>query len=307
MTYATEPANVTAYLQQLRAELADLAPDERDDLLAEVEASLLESAGDEPLDAQFGPPAAFAADLRASAGLPPAPAVKRRRTLDWRPALDRAKTLAPIWWALRGYVAVAAFALAGHQGWFPSQTAVPRLGGSPAFSAAVIGAAVLVSIAIGLLARVPRSLALAGNAVLLAALIPVAVHLAQRGEATTRYVYAQAVAAPTEGLAYYGNPVTNIYPYDRTGRLLHDVRLYGADGHPLNIGKPGADPTRRSVETSSGPALNAFPIRYFDPGTGKVTRPDAGPHVLAPPITTAPLSAAGDAPRRPARHAAPHR
>jgi uncharacterized membrane protein len=75
MTAATAglPANVSAYLAQLRAELEDLAADERDDLLAEVEASLLESAGDEPLAAQFGPPAAFAADLRASAGLPPKP------------------------------------------------------------------------------------------------------------------------------------------------------------------------------------------------------------------------------------------
>ena len=78
MTAATAglPANVNAYLAQLRAELADLAPDERDDLLAEVEASLLESAGEEPLDAQFGPPAAFAADLRVSAGLPPRRAAK---------------------------------------------------------------------------------------------------------------------------------------------------------------------------------------------------------------------------------------
>ena len=73
------PANVEAYLAQLRAELDDLAADERDDTLAEVEASLLESAGDEPLAAQFGPPAAFAADLRASAGLPPKPSVRAPR------------------------------------------------------------------------------------------------------------------------------------------------------------------------------------------------------------------------------------
>ena len=69
------PPNVAEYLSALRTELADLAPEERDDLLSEVEPSLLEAAADddEPIAARLGPAAAFAADLRASAGLPPAP------------------------------------------------------------------------------------------------------------------------------------------------------------------------------------------------------------------------------------------
>ena len=69
------PPNVAEYLDALRAELADLAPEERDDLLSEVEPSLLEAAADddEPIAARLGPAADFAADLRASAGLPPAP------------------------------------------------------------------------------------------------------------------------------------------------------------------------------------------------------------------------------------------
>ena len=57
------------YLQALEHELADLAPDERADLLEEVEASLLE-LDDDPV-ARLGPPAQFAAELRESAGLPP--------------------------------------------------------------------------------------------------------------------------------------------------------------------------------------------------------------------------------------------
>ena len=69
------PPNVEIYLEALRAELADLAPDEREDLLSEVEPSLLEAAagGEDPIAARLGPAADFAADLRASAGLPPAP------------------------------------------------------------------------------------------------------------------------------------------------------------------------------------------------------------------------------------------
>jgi uncharacterized membrane protein len=63
--------DVAAHLAALERELGDLAADERDDLLEEVEASLLEIEED-PI-ARLGPPARFAAELRASAGLPPAP------------------------------------------------------------------------------------------------------------------------------------------------------------------------------------------------------------------------------------------
>jgi uncharacterized membrane protein len=316
MTNATLPANVGDYLRQLRAELADLAPDERDDLLAEVEASLLESAGDEPLDAQFGPPAAFAADLRASAGLPPrpaAPAPKARPRVNWHAVGRQAKTLAPIWWLARGYIAVAALALVAGATWSASYPAIPSaFQHGPRGGAVAIAIAVLASIALGMWATaavassrasrdgaVLRAALIAVDAVFLAAAIPVAAHLAHRAEPRPNpTVQAAQVALAAQawkyqsalnGLSYFGTPVTNIYPYDRDGRLLHDIRLYGQDGHPLNIGKPGADPTRRTVETRRGVALNAYPIRYFDAGTGKVTKPDAGPRVLAPPITTKPL------------------
>jgi hypothetical protein len=120
------PPNVAEYLDALRAELADLAPEERDDLLSEVEPSLLEAAADddEPIAARLGPAADFAADLRASAGLPPAPrgsAAPRSRLRDLarHPAVGRTasvlRELAPVWWIARAYVAVAALAsLTGH-------------------------------------------------------------------------------------------------------------------------------------------------------------------------------------------------
>jgi hypothetical protein len=80
-----------------------------------------------------------------------------------------------------------------------------------------------------------------------------------------------------------GAPVQNVYPYDRRGRLLHDVRLYDQDGRPLNIGRGQGDPNRRLVVTRRGTTvLNAFPIRYFEPGTRRVAHPDAVPHGLNP-------------------------
>lgn len=303
MTSATAglPANVSAYLAQLRAELADLAPDERDDLLAEVEASLLESAGDEPLAAQLGPPAAFAADLRASAGLPPKPTPKAPRSarIDFGPALAHARTLAPIWWALRGYVAVAALALLIEQSWSSWQPAIPWFGSAWGGAFAIL-AGVVVSVGLGLWGRVPRGLAIAANLALVGAIVPVAIHNAGPGyePIPQEYLVQEKLRAEAEamrfqasvaGLMFNGETVRNVYPYDRRGNLLYDVRLYGDQGRPLDIGIPGDDPSRRAVTTKDGPVLNAYPIRYFDPGTGKVAEPDAGPPVVAPPLETPPL------------------
>ena len=38
--------------------------------------------------------------------------------------------------------------------------------------------------------------------------------------------------------------------------------------------------------------LNAYPIRYFDPGTGEVAHPGAAPRVQIPRIATPPLPVA---------------
>lgn len=295
MTYATIPANVEAYLAELRSELADLAADERDDLLAEVEASLFESAGDEPLAAQFGSPAAFAADLRASAGLPPKPVAKapRKPRIDWSRVLSQTRVLAPIWWALRGYVAVAALALLASAKFSARQPAIPWFG-SAGLGALAIAGGVLISVAIGLWVRVSRPLAIAGNAILALALIPVIAHLASpernpvaaanSDQELVQRMEALRYQQLNSGLTYNGGAVKNVYPYDRRGRLLHDVRLFGDGGRPLDFGAAGADPARRPVFTVDGEVLNAFPIRYREPGTDKVANPNAGPNVDAPPL-----------------------
>ena len=93
------------------------------------------------------------------------------------------------------------------------------------------------------------------------------------------------------GPSYNGAPVQNIYAFDRQGRLLQDVRLFDQDGQPLEIGADPADPNRRTVQTRAGnPAFNAFPIRYFEPGTKRVAHPAAGTPVHPSPLATKPLS-----------------
>jgi hypothetical protein len=82
--------------------------------------------------------------------------------------------------------------------------------------------------------------------------------------------------------------VLNIYPYTRAGALLHDVLLYDQNGAPLTVGSPlVADPDRRLLRTPRGVAIfNSFPIRYYDPGTAKVTHPNAGPRIRVPRMLT---------------------
>jgi hypothetical protein len=194
-------------------------------------------------------------------------------------------------------VAVAAIVMLTSDTWSARQPWLPHFDGGAGLSALAILAGVAVSVALGLWGRAPRMLALVVNLALVAALVPVVAHNVDPGNAPVqsndaslvqkleaiRYQQAQS------GLTYNGATVRNVYPYDRRGHLLHDVRLFGDDGRPLDIGEVGGDPTRRPVFTADGEALNAFPIRYREPGTDRVANPDAGPTVDAKPLTSAPL------------------
>jgi hypothetical protein len=302
-TAAHVPSDVETYLARVRAALADIPADERSELLEEVEASLHETASETggSVAAQLGPPEDFAAELRAAAGLQPsttARAIGLRETFERLASDPRvaattrfARELAPIWWAARGYVAIAALALAAGGSWSASHGAVPRIGTGKLGAAAIL-VAVLVSIALGLwsrrstAARVPLALV---NLVLLGAAIPVGVHLSHRPtEAVASRIVVQTSVVP--GLAYNGAPVDNIYPYSRDGRLLHDVLLYSGSGAPLNVSTTAYDPLRRILVTKAGNRVyNAFPVRYYEPGTRLVLRPNAAPQVKVPRIATPPL------------------
>ena len=97
-------------------------------------------------------------------------------------------------------------------------------------------------------------------------------------------------SAPPEGLSFFGGPVTNIYAYDREGDPLYDVRLYDQNGAPLDVYEAAEDPLRRAVFDERGVLLlNAFPIRFYDPGTETVSDPAAAPPVDTTPVQTPPL------------------
>jgi uncharacterized membrane protein len=301
----TVPPEVAAYLEAIRRTLSDLPPAEQDDLLAEVEASLVEGASEGgAISAQLGSPDEFAAELRAAAGLHELPSRPPDWTVSARDALARLAAdprtaavrgwlgqLAPIWWIARAYVAVCVVALAVHAGWSTRHSEVPRFGSGAWGFAAILAAAVL-SIWIGFRTRRTRTaiapFVLIVNVALLIAAVPIARHVTNNSTPfVTSFVEVPVIV---HGLANEGNPVTNIYPYSRDGRLLHDVLLYDGAGRPIAVQSVVPDPNRRVLRAPRGNALlNTFPIRYFEPGTKHVTHPNAAPRVKVPRIATPPL------------------
>jgi hypothetical protein len=300
------PPEVQEYLNTVREALADLPAEERDDLLAEVEASLAEAAdeGEGPIAARLGPPQDFAAELRAAAGLhagePERPRSKQvvgfvEKLERWatRPLVVAARELgselAPIWWAARGYLAVGLFAVATGTEWSRPVPVLPQFG-TAVGGLVVVALAVALSIVLGLRSRRAlgpaawRAAQAAVNLLLLVAAIPVfsaVTDAAQSNDPVAIFV------EPAPGLARDGVPLENIYPYSRQGRLLHDVLLYDSAGRPVDIQPNDPDPLRRTLRTRQGkPIFHSFPIRYFEPGTRRVARPNAGPPIRAPRLVT---------------------
>jgi hypothetical protein len=308
-TAAGSSAEIEAYLAAVRSALSDLPEEERADLLAEVEASLVEAVGegDRPI-ASLGPPEAFAAELRASAGLgEPAAARASSGGLDalrafasrlaQRPAvlaaIRVARELAPAWWLLRGGLVVAAVAAASGASWSIAHPWLPHLPSARA-TALWLVVAVAASFAVGLRTRGRASAAvviavLAIDVVALLAIVPLERHIRDSPSAYALGARALVYVTPSlPGLQLDGRTVTNIYPYSRDGRLLHDVLLYDDIGRPIQLGL-GPDPLRRITRGARGQVLaNAYPIRYFAPGPSprRVSHPNASPRVRVPKVVT---------------------
>jgi hypothetical protein len=288
-----EQPEVAAYLAAVRRALADVPADERDELLADVEASLLESGG----EALTRPPETFASELREAAGLDPVSRTPGR--LDAllerlrRAAGDtRLRELAPIWWIVRAYVAVAVLAMLSGSGWplgaggFGAGT---LSGTSGPGSVLLLLAGCVASVWLGLRSRdwsrTPARMLAVANVALALALVPVALDSIDKLDSHSSSY--ETIEVPTPGLALDGVQVTNLYPYSRDGELLQDVLLYTDDGRPLDLLTSPDDVDRRVLETADGLQLfNSFPIRYFEPGTGVVTRPELAPPITVPSVTT---------------------
>lgn len=245
----TIPTEISSFAARVRAQLADLPADELEELTEGLEADLAE-AYEEDLARELPDPVAYAAELRAAAGLPlkedqrsglagGLDSLRQGASETWRDVdlalrrspvgrgvLDFLSVLQPVWWVVRAWVAlwlVSAF--------FGSEAGV--LPTAP-FSWVVLLVLVTVSVQWGRgLWRAPRlrPLLVVGNVVAVVALLPVVVS-AQSWESST-YEMAYVDSGDPAGISLDGSSVTNIYPYDAQGRPLTGVQLFDQDGRAL--------------------------------------------------------------------------
>ena len=267
----TENTEVGGYFAAIREALQDLPVVDRDELLEDLEAHLHEVAaesGSGTLEASLGSPTAYAAELRASAGLDPAPGgdlpLLRRveRTVAssslWsglatvleRPWVRSVRTfiptLRPAWWVLRGWLALFAVVVWLHGSDIESyrrDLIVPTYHYNWFIGFVAVLVAVIASVWLGLhsarLDRWPRRLVIAGN------VIVVLCFLVRFGDFQSgmggggNFGYAPYPAAaasapaPVPGILVNGRRPQNIYPYDARGHLLTGVRLFDDRGQPV--------------------------------------------------------------------------
>jgi hypothetical protein len=319
-TILTTP-DVHLFVAAVRDHLADLSPEELEELTDGLEADLSDLVAERGVEA-LPAPATYAAELRAAAGLearrprrrPRRDAVARRLdhgTATWErwvadgshlglPAL--LESLRPVWWVVRGLCATAllveVFSSQGVFGFTLRRSLVAAL-------------VVLVSVQVGRGrwwpgTRVARSVALRLVVVVLnvlaLVLVPVMVSrfvAANNGPAESLGVetgFDPALA--TEGLFFGGRQVRNVYPYDAQGRPLTGVQLVDQDGRRLFVPQRHWDDLTE-VETllvpwrnGRTPLFSVFPLaeQRTDPRTGEpigTARVQVPPFAQLPPVRMA--------------------
>jgi hypothetical protein len=316
--------DVASYARAVRAAFEDLPSSDSEELLDDLESHLEEVLAETggPLAERLGPPEAYAEELRASAGLPPASAAGRRRSpVGWlreswagrtlravaehpagRAVADFLPQLRPAWWVLRGYLAVQLVSALLAPVASDSRAGFPLpalLGSRPLGLLASIGA-VVGSVAI---ARHPRStrrrrrLLLLGNVALGVYALVFLGTLGAVDSVAPPAAAAQQVVL--RGLRQDGYEITNIYPFDAQGRPLRDVYLVDQDGNPIGASRYDHPEVRPLLprDAAGGDIDNLYPQRQVavDPVTGTESPPPT-PGFQPPPTTTAPAPSTTVAP-----------
>lgn len=242
-------ADIERFAAAVRENLSDLSAEEVEELTGGLEADLAEELNERPADSDLRDPEGYALELRMAAGLPPRQAPKQksisgiiaavrrmraevtdtlRDNAVLAAVLDFTSSLRPAWWLVRAWVAfqVVSIFTGGTAGILPH-------GSSHWLALAVVS---IVSVQWGRGKWLPyqwlRGLIVVGNIAAALVLIPA---IAEADGAGYYGGYAGSYAAPVEddGLAFNGEPVLNIYPYDASGTLLSGVQLFDADGNRL--------------------------------------------------------------------------
>jgi hypothetical protein len=296
---------VRDYLAAVEHELADLSAEDRSALIEDLALhldALAAEADDRPLVVRLGPAAAYAADLRAAAGLPPrgstrgptapglrsrvdavlASAAYRRAEPVLRGVRRLLVDLRPAWWVLRGYLVVLVPCLLTRN--YGEDFPVPAPLHSHLLGVLLVLAAVTASVILGR-RTLPKALGvIVAAAGVLLVLVSVVAATAVRDDVRNRlFADASAPAPPTADERYplmsrYG-PVTDVFPYAADGTPLEGVLLYDQDGRPLHVGfqEWWADECARVLEqplaADGVPVPNSFPQSYvLDPAGVDLSR-----------------------------------
>ncbi|TQS40455.1 HAAS signaling domain-containing protein [Cryptosporangium phraense] len=278
MTAPTVGTEADRYLQRVRAALADLPDEERNELIEDLSAHLADITAETPgtltqaaLVERLGPPEAYAAELRSAAGLAPAPTVTatpagrlRRRfeharaRLDALPLYQRFRAflpeLRPGWWVLRGFFfAALVFAIfgGGFRGLLPAGS-----GETFVFLIFVVAAA-YASVWLGRrtdgFGMWGRRAVLAGG--ILVALAGIAITTSTNYSYETSYGYDPGPYNGASDLRVYGSD----------GKLLRDVQVFDQNGNPVVL--PESCPLQQRTRVDGGPAENVYPRTYDSPSS----------------------------------------
>ncbi|MDG4765311.1 hypothetical protein O7632_14585 [Solwaraspora sp. WMMD406] len=263
MNAATQ-TEVTHYVEQVRAALADLPETVRDDLMEDLPEHLAEvlAEGDGTLIDRLGEPTAYAAELRASVAPDaptadtPAPGYGQRAGAAWQRARTRLnrvdhrigpvlgyssaseflRSLRPGWWVLRGYLAALLFT---HLVFGGISGPLPTPGDSVLAGLLLLAVAVTGSVWLGRRGQRPTRwprlvVAVATALAVLWFASYVLFHSASASDGP------DAIAS-NGGAMYLAPPPPaplDVYVYDSQGRLVEGARLFDENGAPITLGYP---------------------------------------------------------------------
>lgn len=265
---ATRP-EVEAFVAEVRARLADLSDEEREELLGGLEADLSDQLAD---GSALGDPSSYAAELRAAAGFPVRARSRRLRGVaptlptvaSLEEGLDRARdgfltlvrqrgwtqqawdvveAVRPAWWVLRAWVAVTL--LDQWSGPWEYVTLLPSLG-VPLLGPALLLAVAAVSVLVGLDRLWPgsgprrpllaRLVLVALNVVAVLAPLGFAVQTPTQGDPQwAGYNAGYRDGARQPGLRLDSDEVRNLFVYNANGRLVQGAQIFRGSGEPLAL------------------------------------------------------------------------
>ncbi|MEU0076992.1 HAAS signaling domain-containing protein [Micromonospora tulbaghiae] len=294
---------ITDYVDRVRAALADLPPEVRDELTEDLAEHLAEVAaeGEGALVDRLGTPEAYAAELRAAAGAEEgrrparfhrlaearAQAATQVRLLDRQlgPLLghetvsDFLRPLRPAWWLLRGWLAALLVSVMV-DGDRPGL--LPRPNDNASAGLLLLIGAVVASLWLGRRSAGftgwPRRLHLLGTAVLLLFGFAVLVDVDRNASSDVYSGYEQT------SVDRRYERIEDVFVYDQQGRLIRDAQLFDQNGVPIRLGWPNClDPS------GAVPApRNAYPYCPELAPFGPPASPSIAPPAPAPTDSVTP-------------------